>query len=81
MKKLVSILLVLVLSLSLLTVASAEAPKKVGVAMPTMDLQRWICWAIAKHSPPTNFTAMNSSRPTTAPPAMWAPTSVASHTS
>ena len=42
MKKLVSILLVLVLSLSLLTVASAEAPKKVGVAMPTMDLQRWI---------------------------------------
>ena len=41
MKKLVSILLVLVLSLSLLTVASAEAPKKVGVAMPTQSLQRW----------------------------------------
>ena len=41
MKKLVSILLVLVLSLSLLTVASAEATKKVGVAMPTQSLQRW----------------------------------------
>jgi putative multiple sugar transport system substrate-binding protein len=38
---LVSILLVLVLSLSLLTVASAEAAKKVGVAMPTQSLQRW----------------------------------------
>ena len=42
MKKLVSILLVLALSLSLLCTATAEAPKKVGVAMPTMDLQRWI---------------------------------------
>ena len=40
MKKLVSILLVL--ALSLVSVATAEPAKKVGVAMPTMDLQRWI---------------------------------------
>ena len=37
----VSLVLALVLSLSVFCIASAEG-QKVGVAMPTMDLQRWI---------------------------------------
>ena len=42
MKKLVSLLLALMLVLSMCAFASAEdAPKKVGIAMPTQSLERW----------------------------------------
>ncbi len=41
MKKLLSVLLVLVLAISCLTACSGSSSKKVGVAMPTKDLQRW----------------------------------------
>ena len=41
MKKLVSLLLVMLLVLSLVSFASAEEKKKVGIAMPTQSLERW----------------------------------------
>ena len=41
MKKLVSLLLVMLLVLSLISFASAEEKKKVGIAMPTQSLERW----------------------------------------
>ncbi len=41
MKKFFSVLLCVIMALSLFAGAMAEAPKKVGVSMPTKDLQRW----------------------------------------
>ena len=41
MKKFVSLLLVMLLVLSLVSFASAEEKKKVGIAMPTQSLERW----------------------------------------
>jgi len=41
MKKFVSMLLALVMVLSVFAVATAEAPKKVGISMPTQSLERW----------------------------------------
>jgi len=41
MKKFVSLLLALTLLLSVFGVATAEAPKKVGISMPTQSLERW----------------------------------------
>lgn len=41
MKKFVSLLLALVMVLSMFAVATAEAPKKVGISMPTQSLERW----------------------------------------
>jgi len=41
MKKFVSLLLALVMVLSVFAVATAEAPKKVGISMPTQSLERW----------------------------------------
>ncbi len=41
MKKFVSLLLALALVLSVFAVATAEAPKKVGISMPTQSLERW----------------------------------------
>ena len=41
MKKFVSLLLVMLLVLSLVSFASAEEKKKVGIAIPTQSLERW----------------------------------------
>ncbi|MBQ8311743.1 MAG: sugar-binding protein [Clostridia bacterium] len=41
MKKFVSLLLALALVLSVFAVATAEAPKKIGISMPTQSLERW----------------------------------------
>ena len=41
MKKFISLVLCLALALSVFTFAAAEAPKKVGISMPTQSLERW----------------------------------------
>ena len=41
MKKFLSLILALTLLLSVFGVATAEAPKKVGISMPTQSLERW----------------------------------------
>ena len=42
MKKILALVLVMILALSMVVMASAEdAPKKVGIAMPTQSLERW----------------------------------------